>query len=65
MSNLTTKCKQYKGPNHILAPKSTCPIDMFSNENYLGQPQDTELKRTTINFIKELNEFKCWLWDIS
>jgi hypothetical protein len=31
------------------------PLEMFTNENYVGELQDTEFKRTTINFIKEFN----------
>lgn len=30
------------------------PISLFSDENYLNEPQDTEFIRTIINLIKEL-----------
>lgn len=33
--------------------KSTSPIKVFYNKNYLDEIQDTEFKRTIINFIKE------------
>lgn len=35
--------------------------DKFSNKSYLGTHQGTEFKRKTINFIKELKEFKEYL----
>lgn len=31
---------------------------MLANENYLDELQDTEYKRTILNFIKESNAFK-------
>ena len=31
---------------------------MFSNYNYLQEPNGTELKRTITNFIKEFKRFK-------
>lgn len=34
--------------------KSTSPIKLFYNKKYLDEIQDTEFKRTIINFIKEL-----------
>lgn len=40
------------------SPKFTSPTEMFYNENYLDEPQDTELKRTVIILIKEFTEFK-------
>lgn len=33
--------------------KSTSPVEVFINEIYLEVSQDTEFKRTIINFIKE------------
>lgn len=39
-------------------PKLTNHIEMFANENYIDEPQDTELNRTTTNFNKESKEFK-------
>lgn len=39
-------------------PESTSPKEMFSNENYLDELQDTELKRTLINFINESRSLK-------
>lgn len=33
-------------------------MEMFYNENYLDELQDTELKRTVIILIKEFKEFK-------
>lgn len=38
--------------------KTASPIEMFSNEKYLDEPQDIEYKRTVINFIKEFKESK-------
>ena len=37
----------------ISSPKPTSPAEMFTNENYLDEPQDIESKRTIINCIKE------------
>lgn len=43
----------------IMSPtKPTCPTDVFSNENYLIESQDTEFKRTIISIIKEFKESK-------
>lgn len=33
-------------------PKPTIPVEMFANDNYLHELEDTEFKRTTINIIK-------------
>lgn len=33
-------------------------LEMFSNENYLGEFQDAKLQRTILNFIKEFKKFK-------
>lgn len=33
-------------------------IKIFSNENYLEEPQDTEFKRTTTNFFFKFLESK-------
>lgn len=38
--------------------KSTSPIEMFTNENYLDERQNTEFKRIIINPIKKLKAFK-------
>lgn len=38
--------------------KPTSPIEMFSNENYLDEPEDTEYNRTIINLIKKFKEVK-------
>lgn len=46
------------GQNSMSPIKPTSPTDVFSNENYLYETQDTELKRTAINFIKTLQKFK-------
>lgn len=34
------------------------PVEKLANENYLGDPQDTEIKRKIINCIKVFKEFK-------
>lgn len=36
----------------------TSPIEMFSIENSLDNPQHTEMKRTIINLNKEFKEIK-------
>lgn len=46
------------GQNSMSPIKPTSPTDVFSNENYLYETQDTELKRVAINFIKTLQKFK-------
>lgn len=38
--------------------KATSPIEMFHNENYLGDPQNTEFKRTIFKMIKNLCNLK-------
>lgn len=38
--------------------KSTCSIEVFSDEDYLNKSKDTEFKRTTISVIKEFKESK-------
>lgn len=38
--------------------QNTSPVEMPANEDYLDELQDTGLKRTTINFIKEFKTFK-------
>lgn len=41
----------------IMSPtKPITPINVFSNENYLDESQDTEFKTAVINFIKEFKE---------
>ena len=42
----------------IFSLKCTSFVEMFDNENYLDEPQNTKFKRTIINFLKELKEFK-------
>lgn len=42
----------------MFSPKSNSLIVMLANENYLDELQDTECKRTIINFIKEFKDFK-------
>lgn len=34
------------------------PGEMFSNENYINEPKDAELKRETITLIKRLKGLK-------
>lgn len=36
--------------------KPITPINVFSNENYLDESQDTEFKTAVINFINEFKE---------
>lgn len=38
--------------------KSTSPIEIISNENYINGPQGTKFKRIIINFIKEFKVLK-------
>jgi hypothetical protein len=33
-----------------LPPKSTSPVEMFTNEKFLDEHQDTEFKRPSLNF---------------
>lgn len=47
-----------KGQNSMFPIKPTSPMDVFSNENYLDEPQDTEFKRTIINFSDDFKDFK-------
>lgn len=35
-----------------LPPKSTCPVEMFTSENFFNEHQDTEFKRPILNFKK-------------
>lgn len=37
----------------VFFPKFTSTAEMFANENYLDEPQNTEFKRTIICSIKE------------
>lgn len=41
-----------------LLTKTTSAIELFANENYLDEFQDTEFKRTVINLTEEFMEFK-------
>lgn len=34
------------------------PVEKLANENYLGDPQDTEIKGKIINCLKGFKEFK-------
>jgi hypothetical protein len=40
------------------SPKLTSLVEMLDSKNYLNELQETEFKRTIIDFIKELMEFK-------
>lgn len=33
-------------------------MEIFDSENYLDEPQDTEFKRTIINFSDDFKDFK-------
>lgn len=58
-SGLITKIKQYKKSRKLVlspAPKPASLLEMFSNEDFLDEPWDIELKRTIIKSIKELKE---------
>lgn len=47
---------KYQGS--MLSLKPTSHIELSANENYLGEPQDTESKRTITNFRTEFKELK-------
>lgn len=47
-----------KDQANISSPKPAVPVDKFANANYLDEAQDTELKQTISNLIKEGKEFK-------
>lgn len=51
------KYSRVKGQNNT-NPQTISPIKSSSNENYLGELEDTNIKRTAINFIKDFKEFK-------
>lgn len=38
---------------NVFFPKFTSTVEMFANENYLDEPQNSELKKTIICSIKE------------
>lgn len=42
----------------IISLKPSNPIEMFANKIYPDESQDTELKRTVIDDIKDSKEFK-------
>lgn len=42
----------------IFSSEVTGPVQVFANEFYQDEHQDTEFKRAIINSIKELKEFK-------
>lgn len=48
--------------NHVLGqdyffPTPTSSVEMFSNGNYLDEPQDTHFKGAIINLFKEFKVF--------
>jgi hypothetical protein len=43
---------------NVLSPNPNSPVEMFANDQYLDETQDTEFKRIVIKFIKELKKFK-------
>lgn len=45
-------------PSPLPSPKPTSPIELFFNENYLDEFQDTEFKRKIINMVNEFNDLK-------
>lgn len=45
-------------PSPLPSPKPTSPIELFFNENYLDELQDTEFKRKIINTVKEFKNLK-------
>lgn len=47
-----------KDQTSIFSPKPIISAKMFTNECYLNKLQDTQFKRTTLNFTKEFKEFK-------
>lgn len=42
----------------IFSSKPTCPIEIFSKQNYLDEHQDSGFRRAIINSIKEIKKFK-------
>lgn len=46
------------GLDRVFPMKQVSLLEMFSNENYLGEFQDAKLQRTILNFIKEFKKFK-------
>lgn len=52
------KIKQYQGQDRMPLNKYTSPIEMLSNKIYPDKPWNLEFKRTLINVIKEVHEFK-------
>ena len=47
-----------KGQNSMFPIKPTSPMDVFSNENYLDEPQDTEFKEILSTSSKNSKCFK-------
>jgi hypothetical protein len=47
-----------KGQASIFSPKSTSLIEMLANQNYSNELQDSEIKTTILNILKEFKEFK-------
>ena len=45
-----------KGQESVTHLKPTSSIRRFSDENYLDEPQETEFKRTIINFTKDIKD---------
>lgn len=47
-----------KNQDNMFSLKSINLVELFSNGNYLDEPQDTEFKRTIMNLIKDAKAFK-------
>jgi hypothetical protein len=44
--------------SQYLLSRPTSAVELFASENYLDEFQDTEFKRTMMNFTKEYKEFQ-------
>ena len=47
-----------KNPNNKPLLNTTSPVEDSYNEDPLDESQDTDLKRTIINILKEFKDFK-------
>lgn len=47
-----------KDQDSIFSPEHAKPIDVFTNENYLDEPQDTGFKKTIINSFLKFKKLK-------
>lgn len=47
-----------KDQSGISSPQSASAVEMFAHETYLDELQDTEIKRKSINLLREFKQFK-------